>query len=249
MPIHDWTRVNAGMFHHFHQTWIPDLARVLNSGRLPPDYYALAEQSAGEYVPDVLALQGPAVNEAATEVYAASRNLITVSVAERPPAVRLHATADIDLYARKADTVTVRHSSDDRVVAMIEIVSPGNKSGRHALGKFVTKAVEMLESGVHLLIVDLLPPGTFDPQGIHGAIWEEYTGEPFVAPPGLPLTLAAYIGGGEAPEAYVEPTAVGAALIDMPLFLEPDAYVPTPLEMTYQSAWEAVPAIWRAKLE
>ncbi len=163
--------------------------------------------------------------------------------------MRLHATAEIDLYARKADTVTVRHVTDHRVVAMIEIVSPGNKNGRHALGKFVTKAVEMLEAGVHLLIVDLLPPGTFDPQGIHGAIWAEYTGEPFAAPPGLPLTLAAYIGGGEAPEAYVEPVALGASLIEMPLFLEPDAYVPTPLEMTYQSAWEAVPAIWRRKLE
>ena len=22
MPIHDWTRVDAGIFHHFHQRWI-----------------------------------------------------------------------------------------------------------------------------------------------------------------------------------------------------------------------------------
>ncbi len=63
-----------------------------------------------------------------------------------------------------------------------------------------------------------------------------------------PLTLAAYIGGG-AFEAYIEPTAVGSALIDMPLFLDPDLYVPTPLQSTYQSAWEAVPAIWRKMLE
>jgi hypothetical protein len=209
MPIHDWTRVIPGTFHHFHQTWIPDLARALNAGRLPADYYALAEQSAGEYVPDVLALKGAVVREETAEVYAAAESSAAVAVAEKPPAVRLHATAETDWYARKADTVVIRHTSNHRVVAMIEIVSPGNKSSRHALGKFVTKAVEMLEAGVHLLIVDLLPPGTFDPQGIHGAIWAEYTGEPFVAPPGLPLTLAAYIGAGEAPEAYIEPTAVG----------------------------------------
>jgi hypothetical protein len=44
---------------------------------------------------------------------------------------------------------------------------------------------------------------------------------------------------------FVEATAVGAALRDMPLFLLPDEYVPLPLEATYQSAWEAVPSYWR----
>jgi hypothetical protein len=28
MPIHDWTRVNAGIFHHFHHAWIEDIART-----------------------------------------------------------------------------------------------------------------------------------------------------------------------------------------------------------------------------
>jgi hypothetical protein len=30
MPIHDWTRVDAGIFHHFHQSWIPEISRALN---------------------------------------------------------------------------------------------------------------------------------------------------------------------------------------------------------------------------
>src|SRR5262249_29256048 len=55
---------------------------------------------------------------------------------------------------------------------------------------------------------------------------------------------AAY-SGGPWPEAFVEPTAVGAALPEMPLFLTPDVYIPVPLDATYQSAWEAVPAFWR----
>ena len=41
MPIHDWTRVDAGLFHAFHQDWIVILARALNAGVLPPDYFAL----------------------------------------------------------------------------------------------------------------------------------------------------------------------------------------------------------------
>ena len=47
MPIHDWSRVRANRFHHFHQTWTANLAAALNSGRLPPGYFALAEQIKG----------------------------------------------------------------------------------------------------------------------------------------------------------------------------------------------------------
>jgi hypothetical protein len=41
MPIHDWTRVDAGLFLAFHQSWIIVLARALNTGVLPVDYFAL----------------------------------------------------------------------------------------------------------------------------------------------------------------------------------------------------------------
>ncbi|MGH7193944.1 MAG: hypothetical protein ACREJM_10485 [Candidatus Saccharimonadales bacterium] len=37
MPIHDWTRVEAGIFHHFHVEWMGALARALNQGLLPPN--------------------------------------------------------------------------------------------------------------------------------------------------------------------------------------------------------------------
>jgi len=41
MPIHDWTRVDAGMFRDFHQDWTVELCRSLNAGRLPPGLSAL----------------------------------------------------------------------------------------------------------------------------------------------------------------------------------------------------------------
>src|SRR5947209_6912370 len=56
MPVHDWTRVGAGIFHDFHHDWITTLKRALNAGLLPPGYYALAEQIAGGLGPDVLTL-------------------------------------------------------------------------------------------------------------------------------------------------------------------------------------------------
>ena len=57
MPVHDWNRVTAGTFHDFHLAWIAELRRALNGGLLPRGYYALAEQVAGDIIPDVLMLQ------------------------------------------------------------------------------------------------------------------------------------------------------------------------------------------------
>jgi hypothetical protein len=28
MPMHDWTRVEAGIFHAFHHSWIDEIARL-----------------------------------------------------------------------------------------------------------------------------------------------------------------------------------------------------------------------------
>ena len=56
MSIHDWTRVPAGLFHHFHQDWSIEIARALNRGRLPAGLSALVEQRAGLREPDLLAI-------------------------------------------------------------------------------------------------------------------------------------------------------------------------------------------------
>ena len=54
MPIHDWTRVDAGLFHNFHQDWAIELVRSLNDGLLPPEFVALIEHRGVEAIPDVL---------------------------------------------------------------------------------------------------------------------------------------------------------------------------------------------------
>ena len=247
MPIHDWTRVEAGIFHDFHHSWIEEIKRALNAGILPEDYYAMAEQHAVGFGPDVLTLQGDrnGDNDLGPFTHA---NSGTAGVLLAPPKARFLAETDMEFYRRKQNTVTVRHVSGDRVVAMVEVVSPGNKSSRHALRSFVEKAAELLDKQIHLLILDLQPPGRRDPHGIHGAIWEEITDENYTSPASKPLTLAAYETGLSI-RAYVEPAAVGDTLIEMPLFLKPKAHVPVPLEATYQAAFAAVPRRWRRVLE
>jgi hypothetical protein len=70
----------------------------------------------------------------------------------------------------KAKAVVIRHASGHRVIAVVEIVSPGNKNNRRAVRAFVGKAEELLRAGIHLLIVDLFPPTSRDPHGINKAI-------------------------------------------------------------------------------
>lgn len=242
MPIHDWTRVDAGIFHHFHHTWITEIQRALNRGLLPAAYYALAEQIAGGLGPDVLTLQRPANGAPLPDEPAGG-----VALAVAPPQVEFRFRNEMDQYAAKAKAVVIRHKSNHRVVAIVEIVSPGNKNDRHGIRAFVDKACEMLRGGVHLLLLDLFPPGPRDPQGLHKVIWDEFRDDEFVLPAARRLTLAAY-NAGPCPEAFVQPVAVGAALPDMPLFLTPHIYVPVPLDATYQAAWADVPSFWQEVL-
>jgi hypothetical protein len=211
MPIHDWTRVQSGTFHAFHTAWIAQLQETLNGGVLPPEFYALAEQFAGD-------------------------------------AVQSTVTASGAFYSMRRRTLVIRHASDDRIVALLEIVSQSNKNRQAALATFVNKAVAALQHGYHLLVIDLYPPTRFAPEGIHGAIWAEIDETPYEAPPDQPLTFVAY-SAGVPPTAYVQPMRVGDLLGEMPLFLTPERYVEVPLETTYAAAWRGMPQRWRRELE
>jgi hypothetical protein len=234
--MHDWTRVDDGTFHDFHTAWIAELRKLLNRGTLPKGYYALAEQQAGEVGPDVLTLHRP--GRAETDLDADEQGGIMVAI--DPPRVEFTATAELKAYAARRRTIVIRHRSGNRVVAMIEIVSSGNKRTRDQIGRFVRKAVKVISAGVHLLVVDPFPPGKRDPQGIHGAIWAELEGADFRQPVKKPLTLASY-AAGPTTTARVQPFAVGQSIPDMPLFLSEERYVWVGLESAYQGAWEGTP--------
>jgi hypothetical protein len=245
MPIHDWTRVDAGIFHSFHTTWIGELTIRLNAGLLPADYFALGEQVAGEIGLDVLTLHEPARKEDVPEPGDTSGGLAVATV---PPQVLTTAQTEARYYTSRQRRLVIRHASGNRMVALLEIVSPGNKNSRHAFDTFLDKALGALEHGIHLLLIDLQPPGVRDPQGIHSALWEALTGAGYEPPVGKDRTLVAY-SAGLIKKAYVEPVAIGQALTPMPLFLTEDRYVNVPLEETYQAAYQGVPRIYRRALE
>jgi len=238
MPMHNWKMVDAGIYHAFHHRWISALSDFLNAENLPSDYYALPEQVAAGFGPDVLTLQTLPPDPSSNG-----------SVATQPrPKTRFVAETATEFYRRKKSSIVVRHVSGDRIVAVLEIVSPGNKSTRDGFRAFIEKACEFLEHRVHLLLIDPFPPTKRDPEGIHAAIWGEVVDEPFQLPEHKPLTLVAY-ECGIVTRAYIEPIGISDLLPDMPLYYEPESYVMVPLESTYTTAFNTMPKRWRSVLE
>lgn len=206
MPIHDWSRAPAGLFHDFHQSWSIRIKDALNAGRLPRGLAALVEQRACPRGSDTK-----------------------------------------EIYSMRANRIVIKHHLG-RIVAVIEIVSPGNKDSRAALRDFVEKTIDFLRRGIHVLIIDLFPPTPRDPSGIHKAIWDEIEEEDFAFPKGKDRILASYETADER-AAFVEPVGVGETLPDMPLFLTDSLHVQVPLDSTYQAAWDANPEELRGAVE
>jgi hypothetical protein len=245
MPVHDWTKVEAGIFHDFHTAWIIEIRNALNNGVLPEGYYALAEQHAGRFIPDVLALQfSPATYDPPSTPSHGG-----LALADAPPRVRRKLTVAPSARALRR-TLAIRHVSGHRLIALIEVVSPANKDRRDHVVEFATKVASALGLGVHVLLIDLFSAGSHDEHGMHGAILDllDDADEPGDPPADEPLTLVSYVAGRQV-EAYVEPLAIGQVLPEMPLFLQVDRYINIVLEPAYQAAFHGAPLYWREILE
>lgn len=146
--------------------------------------------------------------------------------------------------AGRGNRIAIHHRMGD-IVCIIEIVSPRNKHSRPALKAFIDKTVDFLEAGVHVVLVDLFPPNALNPDGVHELISRSFKMDPFQLPPEEPLLLASYRAESPFSEvafgAFLEPLGFGAALPEMPAFLESDFYVNIPLEATYARAWDSCP--------
>jgi hypothetical protein len=112
MPIHDWTRVPAELFHDFHQSWTIRIKDALNSGLLPPGLSALVEQRAGRVEPDVLAIESP---------FHLPRGTASES-GEVATLERRHSS-----QTRRGNRILVTHHTG-RIVAVIELISPGSRT-------------------------------------------------------------------------------------------------------------------------
>ena len=213
MPIHDWARVPAGLFHHFHQDWSIRITNALNAGLLPKGLSALVERS-NPRIADLKRIERRTVEQQ---------------------------------YAARANRIVVKKNLA-RTLAVIEIVSPGNKDSRSALRGFVEKTMELLSARIHVLIVDLFPPTAHSRFGIHNLIWNEISVSDFTLPAGNDRVLASYMAGSEL-SVYIDEIGVGDSLPELPLFLAEDRFVNVPLESTYTTSWNLCPEDYRTAVE
>ena len=234
MPMHDWTRADDIDFHDFHNAWIIHLKEALNTGGLPPGYSATSEMHINDVVPDVVAVARAAAPARETNV----------AVAEPTAEFRMVGTRPAKSRQRR---IAIRRGR--RVVAGIEIVSRSNKDREEHVAIFARKVTNLLEQGIHVAVLDILPPGAHDPGGLHAAIWQQLDSEAEIdpAPEGRPLTFASY--RAEDPYvAYANYGATGAAVPPLPLYLDGNLFIDLPTEATYTAAFAGMPAEVRTAL-
>lgn len=250
MPLHDWTRVEPRDYHDFHVSWLTAIKIALNTGVLPKGYYALADYTDPPYVPDVVTLTVPDAADRPRRGRSAGGGA-AVATAPAPPATATAAGKTRRPAGRRRIAIQrVVEPDGRRTVAVIEVVSPSNKAKKAEFADLVGKSVQLLVHGVHVLLIDPLPPTRRDPRGLHAAVWRDLTGQRSTPPAGKPLTFAAYAAlGRNRFSAFVEPAAVGEPVPDRPLFLATDLHVTAPLAATYETAWAGYPDFLRARVE
>jgi hypothetical protein len=248
MPMHVWTKVEPGFYHDFHNLWLVAIRHALNNGVLPAGYYAMTEQKSAGIEADILTLSvpPPPTNGVAAPSGAA------LGLPGGAPAVGVLERGERARHRKwSGRRLAVRHVSNHKVVAVVELVSPGNKDHREDLAAFGEKAVLLLAGGIHLLMVDPFPPPGFAPAGLHAAIWKKAARvrkgrTPFAVPADRPLLAASYCTSSAEVTAAVEVFAVGRPVPAMPLYLTADGgFVTVPLEDAYMAAWPEVPKVWQ----
>lgn len=217
----------------FHSSWATKLADALTENWLPPGYIAEEHAHFGPSVEiDVATFaseasspgegEGGAVATAGRKVWA-------------PPA------ADGALPAVFPDTFEVRILSTEagpKLVAAIELISPGNKDRAAERRAFAIKCASCLSQGVSVVIVDIV---TSRRANLHNEVLQLLeAGDALRLPGETNLYAVAYRpvrrGGGDEIEVWNSPLALGKPLPTLPLGLRADLVIPVDFEAAYAEA-------------
>lgn len=224
-PLHaeDWPGVQT--------CWLASLAGNLNRRWLPSDYRAGVERYHGpEYAFDVLVVREP--QPSYTPGLSGSQDDFNFPACDAvvPGVVAPHGR------------VTVRRAGGE-LVAVIEIVSPGNKDRREAREGFAGKVRACLQAGIALMVADIVTEYRFN---LHN-LWAggEPCDTPRLSDPQKPLNVTAYRpvvpedgSFRSRVEMWLRPLEVGDELPTLPLCIREDLAVPVELERTYSEACE-----------
>jgi uncharacterized protein DUF4058 len=238
MPLRDhfhrpWNEQNP--WEGFHSAWVNTIVRHLNGAILPPQFRAVPQVHLGPMVEsDVATFE----NELTVESIAPPQANGNSSMLWEPQGVQ---TLEIDLPAQ--DVFEVRIHDDRRgmrIVAAVELVSPGNKDRPEQRQAFTTKCAAYLQEQVNLLVVDVV---TSRRTNFHHELLT------LVAPQletadDLELYCVAYRNRKEQRKWHLDylpfSLAVGARLPVAPLWLSGNLSVPLDLEKTYEETCQVL---------
>jgi predicted nucleic acid-binding protein len=149
--------------------------------------------------------------------------------------------ADGVLAAVFSDTFEVRVLCTDtgpKLVAAIELISPGNKERPAERRAFATKCASYLYQGISVIIVDIV---TNRRANLHNEILRVMeAGDILQLPPEASLYAVAYRplrrGKGDEIDIWRSPLALGQNLPTLPLGLRADLVIPVDFEAAYAEA-------------
>jgi Protein of unknown function (DUF4058) len=215
----------------FHVNWAGAIADALNESLLPEGYFAEEHAQLGPWVEiDVASF---------TDSEPSGRVVVgTTAVPSRvwaPPAPAMVVPAAFpDVF----EVLVFESEGGARLVAAIELVSPGNKDRTTQRQAFAIKCASYLCRGIGLIVIDIV---TSRRANLHNEIMQVLGhGEAFAMPPATALYGVAYRpivrDAQEQIEVWPSPLEVGQSLPVLPLALNAELCVPVDLESTYTSA-------------
>lgn len=214
-----------------HARWASALADQLNLEWLPEPFFAEPQVSlAGQVQVDVATLEAREVEATAGSAAVAVRTWTA------PPALWTIPVA----FPEAFEVRVIDGSQGPRLVAAIELISPGNKDRPEARRAFVSKCAGYLSQGVSVIIVDLVTNRRAD---LHNELIALLL-QPaqFQMPASASLYAIAYhpVRRGESDVMDIWPATLqlGESLPTLPLFPAADLCVPVDLDAAYTEACE-----------
>ena len=215
----------------FHSNWATKLADALTEHWLPPNYIAEEHVHFGPSIE---------INVGTFEREASARGEGGTAVATVGAKVWSPPAADGVLPAVFPDTFEVRVLSTDtgpKLVAAIELISPGNKDRPTERRAFAVKCASYLYQGVSVILIDIV---TNRRANLHNEILHVMeTSESLQLPPEANLYAVAYRPVRRNQRDEIDmwriPLALGQPLPSLPLGLHADLVIPVDFEATYDN--------------
>jgi hypothetical protein len=217
----------------FHSNWATKIADALTERWLPPNY--IAEEHA--YIgPSVEIDVGTFERDSSTGEESGGGTVVKAG-----PKVWTPPAPDAVVPSVFPDTFEVRVLSTDtgpKLVAAIELISPGNKDRATESRAFAVKCASYLYQGISLIIVDIV---TSRRANLHNEILRVMeAAEVLQLEPEVALYAVAYRplhrAGKDEIDTWRSPLALHQPLPTLPLSLRADLVIPVDFEATYAEA-------------